>query len=71
MSLDLEAEVRALFREKMMEFLDWTQANWMITAKDRKEEWLSDKSDDYCDGYNGGVEAIKGAFECWNEEFGP
>lgn len=71
MGLDLEAEVRALFREKIVEFLDWTQENWTIADQERKEDWLRDKSADYCDGYNAGVEAIKDAFKIWNDEYGP
>ena len=72
MSLTLEAEVTALFREKMLEFIAWTEANWRIADKDRQsdDDWLEDKSDDYCEGYNASIDGLKGAFECWNEEFG-
>lgn len=71
MSLDLENEVRALFREKMMEFFGWAEANWTLKPSDKEDEWLAEKSEDYLDGYNAAIEGLKTAFECWNEEFGP
>lgn len=72
LSLDLEGEVRALFRQKMMEFLEWSQGNWTIADKDgERDEWVREKSPDYRAGYNAGIDGMKGAFECWNEEFGP
>lgn len=70
MSLDLHAEVEALFRQKFIEFTEWCQANWSISDKDRKhDEWVRDLSPDYVTGYNAALEGLKGAFECWNEEF--
>lgn len=71
MSLDLHDEVEQLFRAKMVEFVEWSQANWLIDDKERAGDWFSDKSADYCDGYNAAVLSLMGAFECWNEEFGP
>jgi len=72
MMLDLHGEVEALFRQKFVEFLAWTDGNWKITDKDRAtDDWFAGKSPDYVEGYNAAIEGLKGAFECWNEEFGP
>lgn len=73
MTLDLQHEVEAIFRAKFMEFLSWTETHWKITERDlkRDDQWLADKSPDYVEGYNAAIEGMKGAFGCWNEEFGP
>ncbi len=39
--------------------------------KKRKLNNYGVKSPDYIDGYNAAIEGLKGAFSCWNEEFGP
>jgi hypothetical protein len=70
MTLDLQHEVEAIFRAKFMEFLSWTEANWKVTERDLTADFAG-KSPDYIEGYNAAIEGMKGAFECWNEEFGP
>ena len=70
MTLDVSTEVNALFRQKALEFIEWCEANWKIKPEDRdKDEWMREKSSDYADGYNAFADGLKGAFECWNEEF--
>ena len=71
MTLSLEAEVQALFRQKMIEFIDWTEENWKITHADEKEDWFKELTEENIEGYNQAVDSLKGAFEIWNEEFGP
>ena len=73
MSVDLAGEVESLFREKMLEFLTWSEGHWKITDHDLKtpDDWLADKTADYVKGYNAAIEGMKSAFECWSEEFGP
>jgi hypothetical protein len=72
MILDLHGEVESLFRTKLLEFLAWAEAEWKITERDlTRDDWFEGKSPDYIEGYNAAIEGLKGAFECWNEEFGP
>ena len=73
MPLDLETEVHNLFRAKMIEFIEWSKENWTITDKDleKPDDWFAGKSPEYREGYNAALDGLDGAFECWNEEFGP
>lgn len=72
MTLALHDEVEGLFRQKIVEFLTWSEEHWKVSDRDRSrpDEWLAGKSDDFVEGYNAAIEGMKGAFECWNEEFG-
>lgn len=69
MTLNVAEEVNELFNKKMNEFLAWSLENWLLTDNDRTGAgWVAEKSEDFIEGYNTAIKAMKGAFECWNEE---
>jgi hypothetical protein len=67
--VNLEYQVRELFRLKMEEFAHWCADNWTVTAEQAIRDNVFDaKPPGYREGYNAAVEGISGAIDCFLEE---
>lgn len=67
--LNLEYQVRELFKSKMEEFCAWCAENWTVTPEEAIADNIFDsKPEGYREGYNAAVENLSGALECFLEE---
>ena len=69
--IDLEEEVKDLFRRKVDEFAQFCTAHWQIADDAELQGMFPGKSRDFRDGYNHALtDGLTGAIECWFEEIG-
>ncbi|NLS03602.1 hypothetical protein HGP14_09550 [Rhizobium sp. P32RR-XVIII] len=67
--LNLEYQVRELFKAKMEEFIAWCGENWTVTPEQAIADNIFDsKPEGYREGYNNAIEGLSGALECFLEE---
>lgn len=67
--LNLEYQVRELFKQKMEEFVEWCGQNWTVTPAQAIADNIFDgKPPGYREGYNNAIEGLGGALECFLEE---
>jgi len=56
-------------RAGVIKFIEWCEANWM---HDTKKQWKNAEpypDEQFVEGWNRAISGIKGAFECYTEEF--
>jgi hypothetical protein len=69
--IDLEQEVRDLFRSKMEEFARFCAEHWQIADEAELQGMFPGKSADFREGYNLALtDGLTGAIECWFEGIG-
>lgn len=67
--VNLEYQVRELFRLKMEELAHWAAENWTVTeAQVIKDNVFDAKPPGYREGYNAAIEGISGAIDCFLED---
>lgn len=68
--IDLEDEVRDLFKRKLEEFAAFCAADWQLSMEDHAEAF-PDEGDAHRRGYNAAMrEGVLNAIEFWTEPMG-
>lgn len=66
---NLAQDIEALFREQMYKFIEWAETEWKLTPEIWKKSF-DEKCPQklYFDGFNAGIEAMKGALDVYLDE---
>lgn len=70
-SIDLEQEIKDLFKAKISEFIAFCANNWQLTDQDLLAVDGQAFSPDYLRGYNAAItDGVSGALDFWFDEIG-